>query len=152
MTRPFRRVPGGVELHFDPGLAGLLADVPRALSSVGRTPGDPAADRLRVPVYLDDPASSQEWWSLMGGELDQSRAADRSAFAELVEAAVEGTVASMEEAQAFLRVLVEMRLVVAARLGVEVEEDYDQLPEAERVLLGALGELQVLLLRELGPG
>lgn len=149
--RPFQRRHDGIELRIPEPLAGWLSDLPELLESVGDREDDPAAGRLNVPVYLDDPEANTEWWDWMGGELDAGRAADRSAFRELVEAAPDGVVASEEEAHAFLRVLVEGRLVLAARLGVEVEGDYDDLPEEQAAALQALAELQVLLLHELGP-
>jgi hypothetical protein len=76
--------------------------------------------------------------------LRTSRRADRSAF-ELVldaidEAGAEGTemaeaVISDLEAAAILRVLNEVRLVLAARWGVDTPEDFDDLrPEADDVL------------------
>ena len=85
----------------------------------------------------------------MRDELDQARAADRSAFLELVAAARQGAEASPDEAEAFLRVLVEARLVLAARLGIEVEEDYERVPVPDAAVLDYLGGLQTLLIHEL---
>lgn len=144
----FEPVEGGIELWLPPELADWLADLPAALDRIGY-PGDPAAERLNAPVYLDDPEANAEWRRWMDGELDQSRAADRSAFTELVAAAVDGTVASPAEAEAFLRVLVEARLMLAARFGVDVESDYEDLSEREATTLQALGEIQVLLIQAL---
>ena len=88
----------------------------------------------------------------MAGELGQSRAADRSAFALILEAATAGTVASIAEAEAFLRVLNEARLALGARLGVEVEADYANLPEDDRSALDYLAGMQGLLLVALSVG
>lgn len=133
------------------GLVEFLADVPKALDMIGQTDGDPAASRLQVPVYLDDPSANEEYWRWMGGELEESRAADRSAFALMLESAASGVEVSREEAHAILRVLVEIRLALAARLGVEVEEDYANLDHTDAVVLNTLGELQILLLQTLTP-
>ena len=56
---------------------------------------------------------------------------------------------SNEDANAFLRVLNEARLVLGARMGVEVEDDHDQLPEDSRQVLDYLGWVQEELTLEL---
>jgi hypothetical protein len=137
----------GIRITLPEGLVEFLKDVPTALDHVGTTPNDPAADRFRVPVYLDDDDSNDEFWRWMGSELDESRAADRSAFALIVESAEQGVVASPGEASGFLRVLVEIRLALAARLGVQVEADYEKLDHTDAVVLDTLAELQILLLQ-----
>jgi hypothetical protein len=111
----------------------LLADVD------GQEPesGDPAARRLNVPVYLDDERSNDEWWRLMGDELSSSRAADRKLYAGVL--GKKESRLTDEEADAFLRVINEGRLAFAARLGLEVEEDHDRLPDAERAALDYMG-------------
>jgi hypothetical protein len=53
---------------------------------------------------------------------------------------------SIPEAEAFLRVLNNARLALAARLKVEVEEDYERLLEADRGALDYLAGMQGLLL------
>jgi hypothetical protein len=143
---PFLPDPHGVLVTLNPDDIELLSQIPEFLGTVGSVPDDPAAARLQVPVYLDDPEASQEWWRFMGTELDQSRRADRSAFELIVEASATGTVMSLAEAEAFLRVLNEARLALAARLKVEVEEDYERLDEPDRGALDYLAGLQGLLL------
>ena len=107
----------GVRITLPEGLVEFLADVPKALDLVGSTEGDPAESRMRVSVYPSDPEADREYWRWTGEELDGSRTADRSAFSTLLEEAVDGVEASVGEAHAFLRVLVEIRLALAARLG-----------------------------------
>jgi hypothetical protein len=58
----------------------------------------------------------------------------------------------MAEAEAFLRVLNEARLALGARLGVEVEADYEELPEDDRSALDYLAGMQGLLLVALTAG
>lgn len=149
MSEFFVRAEDQVRIRLPEGLVEFLEDVPAALDLVGRSEGDPAAPRMQVPVYLDDSDANEEYWRWMGGELDESRAADRSAFALVLESATSGVEVSLAEAHAFLRVLVEIRLALAARLGVEVEEDYAKLDHTDAVVLDTLGELQILLLRAL---
>jgi hypothetical protein len=141
--------PDGVEIRLDEELAAFLVQFPFGLDGVRRGADDPAARRLNVPVYLDDRDADQEWWGFMGEELDQGRAADRSAFGEVMAASVAGTVMSAEEARAVLRVLVESRLVYAARLGIDVEEDYERLGPSDASVLDALAELQMALISAL---
>lgn len=149
MSEFFVRSEDHVRIRLPEGLVEFLEDVPAALDLVGHSEGDPAAPRMQVPVYLDDSDANEEYWRWMGGELDESRAADRSAFALVLESATNGVEVSLAEAHAFLRVLVEIRLALAARLGVEVEEDYAKLDHIDAVVLDTLGELQILLLRAL---
>ncbi len=149
MRGPFRRRGDRVEIRLAEHEVQLLGQLPRLLETVGSVPDDPAADRLDVPVYLDDPDADREYRRWIRGELDSARAADRSAFAELVEAARTGTTASTEEAEAFLRVLAEGRLVLAARMGIEVEDDYERVSAPDAAVLDYLGALQALLIREL---
>lgn len=116
----------------------FLGQVLSLLADVGVVSGDPAAERLRVPVYLDDADSNQEWWRLMGEELGQARATDREVYRTVMESS--GPVTLTEgEADSFLRVLNEGRLAFAARLGVEAEGDAESLPESERQALDFLG-------------
>lgn len=125
----------------------FLGDVLPFLAGIGQPGSDPAADRLHVPVYLDDPDSNEEWWRLMGHDLEAGRRADRSAFEKVVSGDVDTL--DIEEANAFLRVLNEARLALGARLGLDVEDDHDRLPEESRQALDYLGWIQEELTVEL---
>lgn len=144
----FRATDDGIEVALTPEVKMFLGDVLPMLAAVGESGDDPAAERLRVPVYLDDSESNDEWWRLMGPDLDEARRADRHIFKKTVEADGPTTLTD-EEADAFLRVLNESRLALGARLGVEVEEDYDDLPEDSRMVLGYLGVILEELTEEL---
>lgn len=148
MQRRFKSTRGGIDVDltddekiFLTGLLELLAGIPAAAD-------EPASRRLRVPVYLDDPESNEEWWRLMEGELHAARNADRRVFQHVLD---EGGRRHMsnEEADAFLRVLNEGRLALGARFGLEVEEDHDQLPEEQRDIMDYLGWLLEDLTSEL---
>ena len=142
----------GVVAAFDPAERMFLSDVLPMLAGIGAVDSDPAADRLHVPVYLDDAEANEEWWRLMGEDLDAARRADRTVFARVVQSD-EPAIMDDEEANAFLRVLNEARLALGARLGLEVEDDHDTLPEEGRQALDYLGwileELTVELSRSL---
>lgn len=126
----------------------FLGDVLPLLAEIGARGSDPAADRLHVPVYLDDPAANEEWWRLMGQELDAARRADRTVFQTVV-SSDEPVTLSMEDADAMLRVLNQARLALGARLGIDVEGDHDTLPEDSRQVMDYLGWIQEELTVEL---
>lgn len=144
----FRRTKDGIEATFSPEERMFLGDVLPLLAGIGAPGTDPAADRLKVPVYLDDPESNAEWWRLMGQDLEAARRADRSVFDKVV-SGEDATVLDDEEADAVLRVLNEARLALGARLGIEVEADHDALPEDSRQVMDYLGWIQEELTVEL---
>lgn len=139
---------GGISVELSPEERLFLGDVLPMLAGVGAREADPAAERLTVPVYLDDPKSNEEWWRLMGQDLDAARRADRAVFARMV-TGDEEVVLDPEEADAVLRVLNEARLALGARLGIDVEADHDNLSEESRQVLDYLGWIQEELTVEL---
>jgi hypothetical protein len=144
----FRTTADGIEAQLSPEERLFLGDVLPMLAGVGSRGDDPAADRLNVPVYLNDPEANDEWWRLMGQDLDAARQSDRAVFERMVES--DGAVLlDNEEADAVLRVLNEARLALGARFGLEVEADHDQLPEDSRQVLDYLGWIQEELTVEL---
>jgi hypothetical protein len=147
MQRRFKAVGDGIDVELTGDERSFLIDVLEVLAGVPRTGDDPASRRLRVPVYLDDPGSNDEWWRLMGEELTAARHADRHVFQRAL--ADDSCHLTEEEANAFLRVLNEGRLALGARFGLEVEEDHDQLPEEQRDIMDYLGWLLEDLTSEL---
>jgi hypothetical protein len=144
----FKTTRRGIAASFSAEERVFLGDVLPLLAGLGSAGSDPAATRLNVPVYLDDPESNEEWWRLMGPELGETRSADRRLFAMMVEG--EGPVVlSNEEADAVLRVLNEARLVLGARLGIEVEDDHERISPESREALDYLGWIQEELMVEL---
>jgi hypothetical protein len=96
--------------------------VTEILDSVGDAGDDPGAARLDVSPYPDDDEASFEFRRLMAPEVEQGRNADRSAFISSLEAGEHGEInLSAGEAEAWLVVIGEARLVLAARLGIEEE-------------------------------
>ncbi len=118
MSEPFAPCAGGIRMTLAPWEVELLSLVPALLDSVGNFDHDPAATRLALRAYPLDPEADAEFGRLLDDELDHGRAADRSAFAITVEGGVDGVVLSTHEAEAWLRVLAEARLVQAARTSV----------------------------------
>ena len=126
----------------------LLSLVPALLDSVGKFDPDPAVDRLALRAYPLDEDADDEFRRLLVDELQHGRAADRSAFSITVESGVDGVVLSTAEAEAWLRVLAEARLVQAARAdlpgGSEKESDqalFDYLSWVQGSLVGILDEV-----------
>jgi hypothetical protein len=144
----FKTVKDGIRVELTPEEKVFLGDVLPLLGGVGASGEDPAADRLNVPVYLDDPAANREWWRLMGQDLEAARRADRAVF-ERVVGGDEPPVMTRDDADAFLRVLNEARLSLGARLGIDVEADHDELPEHSRQVMDYLGWIQEELTIEL---
>lgn len=144
----FETVDGTIEVRLSPEERAFLGDVLPLLAGIGAPGADPAADRLQVPVYLDDPDANAEWWRLMGSELEAGRRADRAVFERTV-SSHQPIALSDAEADAVLRVLNEARLALGARFGIDVEDDHDDLPEDSRQVLDYLGWIQEELTLEL---
>ena len=144
----FHATSEGIWVELGPEERMFLGDALLMLAGIGPKGSDPAADRLNVPVYLDDPDANEEWWRLMGQDLEAARRADRAAFSRML-SADEGVTLDVDEADAVLRVLNDARLVLGARLGVEVEADHDELSEDSRQVLDYLGWIQEELTSEL---
>ena len=121
MSEPFAPCAGGVRMTLAPWEVELLSLVPALLDSVGKFDPDPAADRLELRAYPLDEDADDEFRRLLADELRHGRAADRSAFAITVESGVDGVVLSTPEAEAWLRVLAEARLVQAARADLPTD-------------------------------
>lgn len=143
----FQTTRKGIVASFTPDEQAFLGDVVPVLLGVGEVGVDPAATRLNVPVYLADPEANEEWWRLMGSELGEGRRADRAIFTRVVEAG-QYTMTG-DEGDAFLRVVNETRLVLGARLKIDVEEDHDTVPDEGRRVLDYLAWLQEELTTEL---
>jgi len=136
MKVPFRAVAGGLEVDLAETERAMLRRIPDLLGSLEE--GEAAAQRL-APVAYQDPEEDAEFRRLVSGDMSSGRTTDRSGFASSI---IDARVLSSEQAQAWLRVLGEARLVLGARLGIA--EDGWQIPSdasSEFALLGYLGFL-----------
>jgi hypothetical protein len=136
----FKATRRGIRVLLGPEERMFLGDILPMLAGIGAAGSDPAADRLHVPVYLDDPGANSEWWRLMGEDLEATRRSDRAVLQRVLDEYGNLTL-DEAEADALLRVINEARLVLGARLGIEVESDHDDLPEDSRQVLDYLGWL-----------
>ena len=120
---------GGVELRLSPDertlLAGLVAEL-RAL--LDGAPGDSSLRRLSPPAY-DEADDERAYRELMGGELLDGR---RAAL-DLVAQTLEQDRLSADEADAWLRALNDLRLVLGTRLDVQEDTFAEELrPDDQR--------------------
>lgn len=146
--RPIRRLGDGIHLRLSPAEADLLEVLPELLASLGDPAADPAAARLDPAAHPGDPEAEAEYRSLVDGEMEEARRRDRQVFSDTLTAAPRGLVMDEEQAAAWLRVVGEARLVVAARLGVD-EEGWEQAPDQELAFLHYLSWLQECLVEAL---
>ena len=83
---------------------------------------DPAIARLLPNAYLDDDHASQEFRYLTENSLISRKIANARQFRESMTSGGDVQL-SPEVAQAWMRTLVDMRLIIATRLGIEHDGD-----------------------------
>jgi hypothetical protein len=93
--------------------------------------GGPAVDavrrRLNPDSRPDDPAASERFRDMVRGDLDDARRRNLS----VVEATLDARTIDDAQADAWLHVLNDLRLVLGTRLGVTQDDEHDDLdPEA----------------------
>ena len=136
---------GRIKVKLDVNEVAVLGQLVPLLVTEAPSPTNPHG---RLPVYPGSPGDDDEFWRLMGGELTRDKLDDRTRFEETLGAADRGVVLSVDEAESWLRVLGEARLVLAARLGIDKESDYEHAREnggSEMATLDYLGYLQASL-------
>lgn len=147
MSEVFAPDAGGVRMELSPWHSELLGLLETLLD-------EPSPDLPSSP-YRDDEEANAEFGRLMESEVKEARAADRSAVQITLEQAMvdtEGVVLSMGEAEAWLRVLGEARLTLAARLGItdaSWEQDSRLSSDPAHELLDYLSWLQASLVEVL---
>jgi hypothetical protein len=147
-----RAADGGIELRLSGEERRLLVGLAAELRSLleGET-GDPSLRRLFPPAYEDE-QDEDGYRALMGAELLDGR---REAL-ELLARTAEQERLSAEEADAWLRALNDLRLVLGTRLDVQEDTLLDELrPDDERAaglaVYGYLSWLQEQLVAALAP-
>jgi hypothetical protein len=125
----------------------LLRALPEFLDGTALDDGGPAWATERHRVHRRDPGAERRYQELTGGMLDDARRTDR----RLVGESLERELLTITEADAWVRVIGDARLRLAARLGIEEagwEEAEDREP-VEQSMLRLLGFLQDVLVSEL---
>jgi len=136
MSGPFTRRGDEVRVKLDRDTRDVLAGLPELLAG-----SDDADGRLTYRVHPDDPEAEERYRELVGDSLDDLRRGDR----EVLVRGIGDSTIGIEDAEAWMRVIGEARLVLAARLGIERdgwEEDADPAQNPEMALLTYLGYLQ----------
>lgn len=131
---------GRIALSFHRAEIAFLAEMVEMLEGVGDVEDDPGAARLSVPAYLGDAEAADEFRKLMAGEIEEGRDSDRKILLDVL-ASDPPALVDHEQALGILRVVNEARLVLAARLGIEVESDYEALEVEGAIALHYLGLL-----------
>jgi hypothetical protein len=136
MTGPFTVDHGSIVLRLARPESDILREVAHLLDA-----GDDADGRLSYSAHPDDPEADRRYQELVADSLDILRREDRSGF----DTVASGAVATAEEVEAFMRVVGEARIVLAARLGIDHdgwEADLEATSDPELALLAWLGYLQ----------
>ncbi|NNF63017.1 MAG: DUF2017 family protein [Acidimicrobiia bacterium] len=138
-----------VELPTD--AVAVLTGLPDWLASAGVDPRDPAGPRLNQSPYPDDPVASAEYEIEMDDEIEQRRSADREVFTTTLPRAVEGVELDVKQAEAWMRVVGDARLMLASRLGYTRNEQLnDEATSPQEHLLHYLTYVQSALIDAIG--
>ena len=146
-----RDVDGKVRLHLQPHEVALLRELLDELETLLEDPEDPALRRLFPPAHTDR-EHEEQYRSLVGDQLLSGRT---KALATVRDTLGRDTLAP-DEADAWLRALNDLRLVLGTRLDVTEDLDFEQLdvndPRGrELAIYGYLSWLQEQLVESLGP-
>ena len=147
-----RDADGGVRLRFNEGEILLLRERLDELQALLEDPDDPALRRL-FPQAHDDPESEEQYRSLVRDQLVTGRAKAVS----VVRDTLERDTLDADEADAWLRALNDVRLVLGTRLDVTEDLDYENLDLNEPrgrdlAVYGYLTWLQEQLVEALAEG
>jgi Domain of unknown function (DUF2017) len=157
-VKGFRATAAGITIRFKAEDAELLADLAAQLAEMvsGRSEGagDPAIARLLPIAYLDNDENAAEFRRFTEDELADEKVRGALSMSETLNApATDGKLnVRLDAAQAFtwLRTFTDLRLALAARLGVEDPEVTIPKDEAQRISFAIyywLGELQWSLVK-----
>lgn len=130
----------------------LLRDLLRELETLLEDPDDPALRRL-FPEAHDDPESEEQYRSLVRDQL----VTGREKAVAVVRDTLEQETLDADEADAWLRALNDLRLVLGTRLDVTEDLDYEKLDLNEPrgrdlAIYGYLSWLQEQLVEALAEG
>jgi len=143
---------GGVRLRFNEGEALLLRELLDELEGLLEDPDDPALRRL-FPQAHDDPESEEQYRALVRDQL----LGGRSKALAVVRDTLGKETLSLDEADAWLRALNDLRLVLGTRLDVTEDLDYENIDLNEPrgrdlAVYGYLTWLQEQLVEALAEG
>jgi hypothetical protein len=157
-VKAFRRRGTSFRAEFEPAEASMLASLAGQVAELVGTRtddgADPAVVRLLPDAYPDDPEASREFRRFTADGLAERKIANAGVLAASVADAAGATSATKvtidaQTAQAWLRALTDIRLTLAARLGIEQDEDLGDDPLL-RDLYDWLGFVQGSLVEVMG--
>lgn len=96
----------------------VLSRLPVLVDGVGSDDDDPATERMTPNAYLDDAEAAEEFSSMTAGDLGSARRRDAGIFARTLDDIGHAGM-TLEEAEAWVRMIGDSRLVLAARAGVD---------------------------------
>jgi hypothetical protein len=153
-VKRIRVTPEGISLRFSAAEADLLASVAiqiaELLAGADDRDGDPALERLLPDGYRDNAENADEFRRFTQTELVDEKVAAALSIVDAVKPRTEKGAAnvllSAPESVAWLRSLNDIRLALAARLGIVDEQSRPPLDNSYAIYMW-LGQLQFLLLR-----
>ncbi len=149
--RPFTPAPDGrILLHLTDDESRLLRDLARQLPAV-LTGGaeDPAVERLLPNAYPDDDTAAAEFRSFTRSGLVERKLTNAGRVAATLPDGSGTSELTPSDAQAWLKTLTDLRLVLATRLGIQEEGDDGAPDELLRAVYDWLAFLQDSLLAAL---
>jgi hypothetical protein len=135
VTGPFEVSADEYRLRLEPIERAVLRSIVGVLDL-----GDDAGGRLDYTAHPGDPDADRRYRDLVAGSLDELRVEDRRRF----ETVVSGAASPPAAVESFMRVVGEIRLILAARAGIE-DDGWEQdaaTDDPEVAMLGWLGHLQ----------
>jgi hypothetical protein len=147
-VRPFTAGgPGGILVHLSSEECRLLRDLARQLPTVLTTGDhDPAVERLLPNAYPDDPDAAAEFRAFTRSGLVDRKLTNAGRVAATLPDDSGVSELTPSDAQAWLRTLTDLRLVLATRLGIAVDGDEGGPDELLRAVYDWLAFLQDSLL------
>jgi Domain of unknown function (DUF2017) len=147
-----RGADGGVRLRFNEGEVLMLRELLDELEGLLEDPDDPALRRL-FPQAHDDPESEEQYRSLVRDQL----VTGRSKAVAVVRETLGNETLDTDEADAWLRALNDLRLVLGTRLDVTEDLEYENIDLNEPrgrdlAVYGYLTWLQEQLVEALAEG
>lgn len=147
---------GGVRLELPAELRELVRSLARQLDELLHDPqaaDDPGLARLFPPASIDDPMQALGFEQLMGQAIRDGKIE----AAAIVRATATAETLTADEAQAWMRCLNDIRLLIGTRLAIDEDTDIesmlaDDLLEQAAIVYLALTELVELLSRAADPG
>ena len=151
----FRATPAGITVSFTHDEAAALADMAAQLEALlggyEQRDGDAALERLLPDGYRDNPEDAEEFRRYTQVELvDEKVASARIIIDSLARRTADGKVQlvlTSTEAFAWLRSLNDIRLALAARLGIVDDRFRPAINDNDYAIYAWLGQVQYSLLR-----